>query len=1502
MKNNQLSENYSQLASVQFIRKGQHRLFSISEQHSKHTLVTDKILKEDFPYRKIYLPVGDQVILFVKDAPVYERPTFEYSVLNIYRIEKEYDFDIVRRTDKGFIIENSEDIQLFIPLSYESLIENDRVIRLKVKEIDLPSNRVFFYSNPAASRPSIPALNELFEEGKTYTMQVTGFIQSDEGLNLLKAEYKGFKTTILALPIQTPDNYPKSIVCYVKELSENRVKLIQERFHVLKQLYKEGENYWFTIDSIGYEDEKKYYYLTDEYQLRHRVYDNPLLEDEISEDDVNTQKSFYLRKIDEKGYLKLYINTDRGNSKFFDVETLFAVAGHPGTADELFWSLEQELKDKIYQNAGYQNLYSDYRDNENIWLFSYLEFIQRYSFKLCLSGDYQASIGILKFYIDLEKWMLEGSDYLSIFGTTKREAIITKAETQIEKTEFRIKALEKLIDNTADAFILDIKNKIKRSKNLRTESLQLLKHLLIVSTETLLQNTETIIDIITELVRYDLLDQYDSRNFIDILDRKNRNEKHELNQTLAAKNFQIHADDYIAINNIFRIQLLQTILNQKFAYTAPVPANSAAILRYMSYLSSNKNEKQILLNKAIECITTNSYIPLSIDNLTNLTPTALCSLPMSGLKKLPADSETALLYENNGAVYQTKQGWAAVSQSQHYHFQGRKNLPLTSLTQLLNDKISIASPLNICSGKLTKLSSIEKYHQNWASYYAKVENRQASDAILANSKHPDPGTIVSIVAKNYMKDNESLLFVRIVDEGYAGEGILYIKEASKTILPGLSGILNPGDRFSAKVLSDENGRLSFTILDLVWANMQHTHAPGEETIAKVVHINNGEAHLFTDKGAFGFCTDQNLVEGHYYNFKIVDIQHDYKTFTLQKIAPSLKSFDEKLAFRKFLKANLFSSCNNEDSSQIQKQKSEFENACNELIYCTESILNLETDAFIRIELLYLLKLLASIIGNSKSYYYDARINYMKTIEQFKRIGTEELFPETEEVDDKTIQIYKSLASINQTYELLKFYNQPDEIDSLYQITNTQQELELKKLGQLLLSFNLLRSSLGGDIEILNKIKMLIYGLVATEKIEAQSELPEVPQLDLNQEPEPIEVTNLGKEGTLREFKTSFLYAAESSSLDIEKQSLIILKTIAGFLNAKGGKLFIGVKDNGDILGLRADYEYFGDKGNADYFERFIRKHIVEAFNKDVNSLIEFVFLHSAGKEYLEINIPEYDKAIPLNNDFYQRQGNETRILKGNDLILFFERKFNSNNKAQSNYQTKNYFDESIVAEPALSFNETGLHLPNRERHNHFIDQKRETSKGPQNEQATVEQVLAYLYFFPNGTYMLLKKDVPGRPFLYKITIKQSERRGFLLQGYDNGCINKVELRALLDKTFGRIYANGISREGNLVFLKIIETEKLICIRTIRNDSQFVKLMDTANISTHDLLILKGNNLVQTPFDTLLGYDLIDAGYRDDFERICYTSKQPIGKEYPHPSYEKEFILLESLLKSEEPSF
>ena len=104
-----------------------------------------------------------------------------------------------------------------------------------------------------------------------------------------------------------------------------------------------------------------------------------------------------------------------------------------------------------------------------------------------------------------------------------------------------------------------------------------------------------------------------------------------------------------------------------------------------------------------------------------------------------------------------------------------------------------------------------------------------------------------------------------------------------------------------------------------------------------------------------------------------------------------------------------------------------------------------------------------------------------------------------------------------------------------------------------------------------------------------------------------------------------------------------LKWISGFANAKGGKLIIGKKDNGKIVGVNNYKKLMDDIPNK------IQNYL--GIVCDVN-------LIDIDKKYLiEIDVKPYDIPVSYQGKYFYRSGSTKQELKGNALNEFLLKKF-----------------------------------------------------------------------------------------------------------------------------------------------------------------------------------------------------------------------------------------------------
>ena len=154
-----------------------------------------------------------------------------------------------------------------------------------------------------------------------------------------------------------------------------------------------------------------------------------------------------------------------------------------------------------------------------------------------------------------------------------------------------------------------------------------------------------------------------------------------------------------------------------------------------------------------------------------------------------------------------------------------------------------------------------------------------------------------------------------------------------------------------------------------------------------------------------------------------------------------------------------------------------------------------------------------------------------------------------------------------------------------------------------------------------------------------------------------------------EFKETFSLNVHSQQKDtaIEHSSL---KTIVGFLNSKGGKLFIGVNDSQDITGIDKEIDKFY-KGKADSFLLHFKNNIDKHIGLQFSDYIDYDIQKLEGINVLVVECLESLKPCFLDEkDFYVRTNPSTDKLEGEKQWKYIQSHF-------KNLQTYNEILEFI---------------------------------------------------------------------------------------------------------------------------------------------------------------------------------------------------------------------------------
>lgn len=146
-------------------------------------------------------------------------------------------------------------------------------------------------------------------------------------------------------------------------------------------------------------------------------------------------------------------------------------------------------------------------------------------------------------------------------------------------------------------------------------------------------------------------------------------------------------------------------------------------------------------------------------------------------------------------------------------------------------------------------------------------------------------------------------------------------------------------------------------------------------------------------------------------------------------------------------------------------------------------------------------------------------------------------------------------------EIVSWLGDSSRNESLWATINTPRNNLENTLARMVLSYNMLPEEGRPDNTIAKGLKAEIARL-----------------LGVNFEPRVLK--SYGSENQFVEFKSSIVYPARKSAsdkveADPDRQQHVLLRTVAGFMNASGGTLYIGVNDSTHCeAGLFEDFEYY----------------------------------------------------------------------------------------------------------------------------------------------------------------------------------------------------------------------------------------------------------------------------------------------------------------------------------------
>jgi hypothetical protein len=183
----------------------------------------------------------------------------------------------------------------------------------------------------------------------------------------------------------------------------------------------------------------------------------------------------------------------------------------------------------------------------------------------------------------------------------------------------------------------------------------------------------------------------------------------------------------------------------------------------------------------------------------------------------------------------------------------------------------------------------------------------------------------------------------------------------------------------------------------------------------------------------------------------------------------------------------------------------------------------------------------------------------------------------------------------------------------------------------------------------------------------------------------------GESATL-EFKSSARWSYQTNTRDRSVEEAVV-KTVAGFMNARGGTVLLGVSDDGDVLGLEPDYSTV-KRGSRDAYENWLTTLLEQSLGKPALIHLSIAFHQLGDLDVCRIDVEPSQKPVYTDvrggTRFYVRLNNSTRELSVRETVDYIEQWWGRPPTAQERTLAE---DEPPVEEPEVS----GLGADSREQ-------------------------------------------------------------------------------------------------------------------------------------------------------------------------------------------------------------
>lgn len=1025
--------------------------------------------------------IGKQIRLFVKEVKPNGEPVFEWHAPAYYKESETYPFQVrnkfVSKNNQSFFALEDDygfkAVVMAFPYQVAPDYEMPGQLLCRVKKIN-ENNTLWL------EQVSQPDLDKVFISGRTYDFEFVELVEK-ESITLFKIRYNGLVAMVKAHDWQLSPEYtiPATIRCFVKNVQDNKVFLVQDYRWLIGTYFRIGEIYAFTVRNKNLDDSSSFEVLELEDALGNSnscaiplFYDSSALA-------TGTKVMCRVRNIYPNGRLDLFLVDNDLIADFPSFEDV--LKGTPYIdIESRFYFFEPLVKGLVHYNDPAKNLFHDYKAKENTWLFSFLTVLENYIKSLLQERKFEEALPWLDIYIHIENWILD-SKFLEKFSPEKKEINLYKAAAKIKECEQKREAIDLIINHAANDYFQAFSKEINKKS---------------------VDNLEYKMGVLEQLVRLepenDSISAYDMAEMIFKIRSQDKNflEKisAELLRLVELQHNKIRTElqekgysDTQRIKEGVCYAAMESLIHQELGNLKRANISLSQFLRHASALAIGE-EKSLLLHASISFLT-----GFESDTVQEIISWDMLKNPEKEFSKIKSPKGKKTLSslkvgeEVEATIISVKNGYLALCEKQLIIVPDRHSPKALLNGEVVNLHLLhqfFQAPLFI--GSMLKDLDAESYPQNaslgeiidfwWPIHFYGTDEKQRENVEIDIDKE------YRCVAKDaYIAEKQGQFFT-ISDNNI--DGVLHLMECTFFPISDISRIFKPGDVVKLRarnVIYGHRGmpeKLSFNVKDILWEHVGEVFQAGDETYALVKKKYDSLALLVTEygyKAAFKIEEGATLQEGEVYKVKVLGFNDEKQAIEVDLLKTISRNFYLEKEYKKVLERFIIQQPTLPDfmhwnpNTRLNGFQVIFD-----LMSTLEMLCKAETNLANRNEVLNWAKLVGVFCKVKNSYLYDAYIKYIWLMDCFEQ---QKLLPQSSDIalTIETLDTFPKLNQLQDIIDLMDAYGEASKLgqEKLLRVATLEKaKSEVQSLAKLVLSLRLLEEEKEVDEIYANLLKLI----------------------------------------------------------------------------------------------------------------------------------------------------------------------------------------------------------------------------------------------------------------------------------------------------------------------------------------------------------------------------------------------------------------------------------------------